>query len=172
MTAAARIPGDGTRVTTRRLVRLLRAAVVLLSLQFVLGIWVNLFGTFPSTDSLGTALSYTGDPVLTGHYVLAVVLVILGVVVVIVALRPGVRTSLRWMVILGLLSIIWACAAGVGFVLSGFSNNADSFSMAVAFIVTAGFYGAAQALVLPRGPAAGLPSRGATAPSLPGERDP
>jgi hypothetical protein len=172
MTTVARNPGDGTRATARPLTMLLRAVVILLSLQFVLGIWVNLFGTFPPTDNLGTALSYPGDPVLTSHYALAVVLVILGIVVVVVAFRPGVRTSLRWIVILGLLSIVWASASGVEFVLSGFSNNADSFSMAVAFIVTTGFYGVAQALVLPGGPSAGLPSRSATTPSLPAERNP
>ncbi len=148
----ARGVGAVMSTRTRGLVTLLRAIVILLSIEFVLGIWVNLFGSFPSTARLGTALAYTGDPVLTGHYVLAVLLVVLGVVIVLVAFRTGARGSLRWMVVLGLLSILWATAAGVGFVLSGFASNADSFSMAVAFIVAASFYGIAQALVLPPSP--------------------
>jgi len=131
---------------------LLRAIVVLLSLQFVLGIWVNLFGSFPSTDSVSAAVMYGGDPVLTGHYLLAVVLLLLAVVVVYVSIRPGVPARLRWYALGGLLSIVWAWAAGLEFILSGFSNGGDSFSMALAFIVAMTFYGLAQAAMLPRAP--------------------
>ena len=135
-----------------RVTWLLRAIVVLLSLQFVLGIWVNLFGSFPSTDSVSTAVMYGGDPVLTGHYLLAVVLLLLAVVVVYASIRPEIPRRLRWYTLGGLLSIVWAWAAGVEFILSGFSSNEASFSMALAFIVAMTFYGLAQAAVLPRAP--------------------
>ena len=153
MTPAARDVGNPTRSAARRLVILLRAIVVLLSLQFVLGMWVNLFGPLPSTDNLGVALSYTGDLALTVHVALAVLLVFLGLVIVVVAFGGGTRASLRWAVLLGFLSILWASAAGVEFELSGFASSEDSFSMALAFIVATSFYGVAQALMLPAPPA-------------------
>lgn len=152
MTGVVRGRGGAATATTRGLVTLLRTIVVLLSLEFVLGIWVNLFGSFPSTRDLGTAWAYAGDPVLTAHYVLAVLLLVLGAVIVTVAVRTGARAGLRWMAVLGLLSIAWASAAGMEFVRSGFTNNEDSFSMALAFIVASSFYGVAQALVPPHTP--------------------
>jgi len=144
---------------THRVVLLLRVVVVLLSAQFLLGIWVNLFGRFPATRTLGSAVLYGGDPVLTTHYLAAVALLIVGMAIVVAAFRHGVRESLRWLVVAGFLSIVWACASGLQFVLSGFSDNVDSFSMAVAFIAATSFYGVAQALVLPAHPPAGSPSR-------------
>jgi len=147
---------------TPRVAWLLRAIVILVSLQFLLGIWVNLFGTFPSTNNVQTAVMYGGDPVLSLHYVLAIILVVLAAVVTYRAFRPGVPMSVRWLVLGGLLSVFWAVAAGVELILSGFSNNGDSFSMAFAFIVAMTFYGLAQAALLPRAPASprsdGVPS--------------
>jgi len=131
---------------------LLRLIVLLLSAQFVLGIWVNLYGRFPRTDDVVTAVQYGGDPVLTAHYALAVAAVVLAAVIVAVAFRSDSRRSLRWMTVGGLLSVLWASAAGLQFVLSGFSNGDASFSMALAFIVAMIFYGVAQARVLPGHP--------------------
>ena len=159
MNPSARDGDNSARSATRRLVMLLRVIVVLLSLQFVLGMWVNLFGPLPSTGNLGVALSYTGDPALTAHIALAVLLVILGIVVVVVAVGGETRVSLRWALLLGSLSILWASAAGVEFVLSGFASSADSFSMALAFILGTSFYGVAQALVLPVSPTGGPPAQ-------------
>jgi glucan phosphoethanolaminetransferase (alkaline phosphatase superfamily) len=149
---------------TERVAWLLRAIVLLLSLQFLFGIWVNLFGTFPATNDVQTAVRYGGDPVLTGHYVLAVVLLVLAIVLVYRTFRPGVRASLRWLSLGGLLSVLWAAVAGVEFILSGFSNNDDSFSMAFAFIVAMTFYGLAQAALLPRTPKAGRSDEGVPVP--------
>ena len=151
--------GDPARSAPRSLVMLLRVIVVLLSVQFLLGMWVNLYGPVPSTDNLGLALSYTGDPSLTAHVALAVLLVILGIVIVVVAARGKTRASLRWAVLLGSLSILWASAAGIEFVLSGFASSADSFSMALAFILGTSCYGVAQALVLPASPTGGPPTK-------------
>jgi heme A synthase len=124
---------------------LLRAVVSLLSLQFLLGIWVTLFGSFPQTDSVETAVSYSGDPVLSAHYVLALVLLVLAVLLAAFAFARA--SSVRLSV-----SVFWAISSGVEFILSGFSNNTDSFSMAVAFIVAMAFYGLAQVAVLPSPP--------------------
>lgn len=145
--------------SNRRLVTLLRGIVVVLSAQFLLGIWVNLFGAFPPTHDVATAVLYGGDPVLTAHYALAVLLVALAIAVVLVSFREEGRTYLPWLAVAGLLSILWASASGIQFVLSGFSDNVDSFSMAAAFIAATSFYGVAQALVLPGSPPA-APSSG------------
>jgi hypothetical protein len=134
----------------RRVILLLRLVVLLLALQFVLGIWVNLFGRFPATSNVGTAVSYGGDPVLTVHYVLALGLVVLGVVLVRVGFAAGAPRRVGWMALGGLLSLLVAVESGVQFVLSGFSNNVASFGMAMGFIVATGFYGVAQAAAIER----------------------
>ena len=133
---------------------LLRAIVGLLSLQFLLGIWVNLYGSFPATSDVQVAFTYGGDPGLTGHYILAAVLVVLAVTIVLAAFRSGFPARLRWLTLGGLLSVLWASISGVEFILSGFTDNSVSFSMAFAFIVAMTFYGLAQAAVLPRAPVA------------------
>ncbi len=131
----------------RRFSRTLRLLVILLSAQFLLGMWVNLFGTFPTTKSVGAALRYGGDPVLTAHYGLAVLIALLAVVAVVVVPRPA--SGVLWgMVMGGLVSIGWATLSGIELVLSGFSNDLASFSMAVAFIAATTFYGLAQAFAL------------------------
>lgn len=139
---------------TDRIPWLLRIVVILLAAQFVLGIWVNLFGSFPSTNSVGTALMYGGDPVLTGHYLLGVLLFVLAVVLAASSFGPGTAPRVRWLVVAGLLSVVWAATSGVEFILSGFSNAGASFSMALAFIVAMTFYGLAQAEVLKGEPTA------------------
>ena len=149
---------------TERIAWLLRVLVLLISIQFLLGIWVNLYGSFPSTSDVRTAVTYGGDPVLTSHYVLAVILLVLAVVLLYRAFRPGIPGGLRWLALGGLLSIVWGAFAGLEFILSGFSNSDDSFSMAFAFIVAMTFYGLAQAAMLPRAPAPPRGGEGAPSP--------
>ena len=126
----------------------LRILVSLLGAQFLLGIWVNLFGTFPSTDSVGTALMYGGDPVLSAHYVVAVAILVLALFLVVRTIRVRTPPSVRWLMLAGFLSVVWACVSGAEFIVSGFTNNGASFSMAVAFIVAVSFYGVAQVAVI------------------------
>jgi len=126
----------------------LRILVSLLGVQFLLGIWVNLFGTFPSTDSVGTALMYGGDPVLSAHYVVALVVFLLALTLLARTIRVRQPSHLRWLILAGFLSVVWASVSGVEFILSGFSNAGASFSMASAFIVAVSFYGVAQVAVM------------------------
>ncbi len=135
--------------TSHRLIRLTRTVVVALAAQFLLGIWVNLFGSFPRTRDLVVALAYGGDPVLTAHYALAAILVALGSAILVGSMHPTASRALRWMALGGLLSILWASASGIAFVESGFADNLESFSMAVAFIAATTFYGVAQAVMGP-----------------------
>jgi hypothetical protein len=123
----------------------------LLALQYLLGTWVNLFGTFPpGPPSLGSALVDGGDVVLSAHIALAIALLFLGLVAVAYSwsLPPP---HLRYLCLLGFLSILLAAAGGVGFVYSGYLNNASSFVMALGFLLAFAFYGAAYG-VIGRGP--------------------
>ncbi len=130
------------------MVVLLRLTVGLLALQFLLGIWVALFGKFPDTHDLMTALAYSGDPVLTAHYALAFVLLLLAILLAYVSFAKGEPKRLRVLTLAGLLSVLVALEAGVQFVLSGFANNDWSFVMAVGFIASMAFYGLAQAVAI------------------------
>lgn len=130
----------------------LRGLTMLLAVQFLLGIWVNLFGTFPVTSSLRTALTYTGDPALTAHMLLAVVIVLVGFVIAIFAFgRDSPDPRLRWAVTGGLLSTLFAYEWGVQLILADYANNTDSFLMAVGFIAAVAFYGVAQTMVAAAG---------------------
>jgi hypothetical protein len=142
----------------------LRGIVVLLSAQFLLGIWVDLYGSFPSTTNLGRAMMYTGDPALSVHMVLAVLLVILAFVLAVGSFSAGAPARLRWVALGGLLAVLWAYESGLQFVLSGFGNNLDSFSMAAAFVVAMVLYGIAQGLVATSSPAP-RPGPGVTGPA-------
>jgi len=132
----------------------LRALVSLLSVQFLLGIWVNLYGSVPDSNSLVAAFRYTGDPVLSAHMLLAVVLVVLAFVITVGAFDPAAPPRLRWLALAGLVTLFGAYEAGIQFIMSGYSSNLDSFLMALAFIVAMVFYGVAQTVVGPSGPSA------------------
>jgi len=136
-----------------RFVWWLRAIVVLLSVQFLLGVWVNLFGRVPMTTSLVKALEYTGDPALTAHMVLAVVIAVLGFLIALASFGGTPVPWLRSMTVAGLLSVLWSYEWGFQFLVTGFSSGRDSFLMAVGFIVAMGFYGVAQSLVANHPPA-------------------
>lgn len=128
--------------------RWVRVLTMLLGLQFLLGIWVTLFGTFPVTSNLQKALSYSGDPVLTVHMVLAIVLVLLAFVVTVYAFGQNAPDPrLRWVSLGGLLSILFAYEWGVQLLLADYANNTDSFWMAVGFIAAVAFFGVAQTMV-------------------------
>jgi hypothetical protein len=141
-----------------RFVAWLRTIVILLSAQFLLGIWVNLFGTVPSTAGFEKALLYTGDPVLTAHMLLAVVIVVIGFVVAVASFGREVSRPFRWLLVGGLLSVLWSYEWGVQLIDSGYSSGLDSFWMAVGFIAAMAFYGVAQAMLV-EGTAGPTPGR-------------
>jgi hypothetical protein len=142
---------------TMRFVLWWRAVVILLVLELLLGIWVNRYGALPATNNVVRAAMYTGDPALSAHMALAVVLVIAAFVLTIGAFAVGAPARLRWFALGGLLSLLWAYESGIEFIVSGFGNNVDSLSMALAFVVALVFYAVAQRF-LPRGPPTERPS--------------
>jgi hypothetical protein len=114
----------------------------LLIIQFLLGMFANLFVTFStSTDPNPLAVVFTGgSPALMLHVVLAAVLFILALLVLISAglihRRPvfGIATA-------GFTSTALAFFSGIAFVYTGYTNNTLSYLMAVGFLFGLVIYG-------------------------------
>jgi hypothetical protein len=122
---------------TERLARLRRSslgAVVMLIVQFILGMIYNLYGTAPtSTKSIGLFSS----PDLALHVILGILLFLAAIGSLVQALR--VRHSLSiWLSAVGLLSILGAGLAGLGFAGSGAAGA--SLGMSLAFAVALACY--------------------------------
>ena len=120
-----------------RLVRLRLSSlgtVIMLIVQFILGVIYNLYGTAPtSTKSIGLFSS----PDLALHVILGILLVIAAVGQLIRAI--GIRHALSlWMSAVGLVSILGAGFAGLGFTGNGASGA--SLGMSLAFAVALACY--------------------------------
>jgi hypothetical protein len=106
----------------------------MLIIQFILGMVYNLYGTAPtSTKSIGLFSS----PVLALHVVLAVLLLIAAVMQLIRAIGARDRLTI-WMSAVGLLGILAAGFAGLGFTGSGAAGA--SLGMSLAFAVSLAAY--------------------------------
>ena len=106
------------------------AALVLLLIQYGIGIGVNLYVTVPAADrghSISTAIS-NGPGVLTVHIVLGLLLILAAAALVVQAIRarhPGVIVAS----VIGLLALLGAAAQGAAFVDK--SHPAASMIMAI-----------------------------------------
>jgi hypothetical protein len=108
--------------------------VTMLILQFILGMIYNLYGTAPtSAKSVGMFSS----PVLALHVILFFLLVIAAVAQLIRAVGTRHRLTL-WMSGLGLLAILAAGFAGIGFIGNG--DDGASLDMSLAFAVALAAY--------------------------------
>ncbi|MCI4345849.1 MAG: hypothetical protein L3K07_03755 [Thermoplasmata archaeon] len=134
--------------STRRALRSALLGVLgLLGLQYLLGSWVNLFGSFPTGPaSLGNALVDVNDAPLVAHILLAVALLFLGLVALAYSWSLPPR-RLRLQTTGGFLSLLLASVGGLGFVYSSYSSASFSYLMAGAFLVAAALYGAALSIV-------------------------
>lgn len=139
----------GARAATR--VRGLRAnsfaAVVILVVEYGLGIWVNLYGQLPASDrgaGIATGFAraiYQGPVGLSVHALLGVILIVSALTAVVRAVLVR-RPALIGATAVGLVAIVAAALSGASFV--GDGGNSSSMTMAVA----AGVAIAAYALVL------------------------
>ena len=135
------------------------AAVVILLLEYGVGIWVNLYGHLPASDHganivTGFARSiYKGPVGLSVHALLGVILIVSALTAVVRAALVR-RPALIGATAVGLVAIVAAALSGASFV--GDGGNSSSMTMAVA----AGVAIAAYALVL-------LLSAGVAAPPRP-----
>lgn len=114
----------------------------LLILQFLLGMFANLFVTFSnSTDPNPLAAIFTGgSPALMLHVIVAVVLTILALLVLVAATFIQ-RRPLILIATAGFGSIALAFFTGIAFVYTGYTNNALSYLMAVGFLTGLIIYG-------------------------------
>src|SRR3984893_9110681 len=132
--ATARVTGQAQ---ASRLVRLRLSslgAVIMLIVQFILGIIYNLYGTAPtSAKSVGLFSS----PDLALHVILGILLVIAALGQLIRAI--GVRHRLTiWLSAVGLVAIVAAGFAGLGF--TGNGAPGASLGMSLAFAVALACY--------------------------------
>ena len=124
------------------------AALVLCGLfavQFLLGIYLNLYINLPPVTSssgglersmmgrFGTMFS-PGRPVLTAHIMLCMLLVVVGVFALVIAASSGNRFAIGWSAS-GLVGLLVAGYGGISFLMFG-HNNLDSYLMAVGFLVS------------------------------------
>ena len=120
-----------------RLVRLRISSlgvVVMLIVQFILGMIYNLYGTAPtSTKSIGLFSS----PDLALHVILGILLFIAAVGQLVQAIGARHQLSI-WLSAIGLLSILGAGFAGLGFTGSGASGA--SLGMSLAFAIALACY--------------------------------
>ena len=142
-----------------RLDRAFNGVLALIGVQFLIGMWLNLFGTFPTDGgNLGTALAYTADPLLAVHVVLGILLVLGGLALLIQSFFDPVR-MIRWFAIGGFAALIFAALAGSNFVYSGYASDVSSFLMAVGFAgaVTAYYEGLVRLRAHPLSPIEAAP---------------
>jgi hypothetical protein len=109
-------------------------AVAMLILEFILGITYNLYGTAPTSAK---HIGLFSSPDLALHVILGILLFIAAVGQLVRAI--GARHALSiWMSAVGLLAILAAGFAGLGFTGSG--SNGASLGMSLAFAVALACY--------------------------------
>lgn len=132
--------GESTQAALARTFGAVHRGVIailgLLAIQFGLGMWVNLFGTFPTSSDVLATVEDTQDPVLQAHMVTAVLILAWAIVLIALTARKSIPRSDLGLAVTGLLTVLWAYGSGIDFILSGFSNNVDSYSMALGFLAT------------------------------------
>ena len=119
-------------------------ALALLLVQFLLGMWLNLFGSFPTLSfnqsGFGGMMSSMmgfmvagGMSILMVHMMLGYALLIVSILVFAFAMGSEGQTPIL-LGALGLASVMVAGLGGLGFMFSGFQNDFFSYLMAVGFI--------------------------------------
>ena len=110
-----------------------------LLLEFVLGMTLNLFVTFPNIPAGSPDQAYIGaifaSPFLLAHFVVGLGLLLGSIWILVGAARTKVR-NIALVAALGFLSILASYISGFEFLLSGFQSNLYSFMMSMGFIVS------------------------------------
>lgn len=129
-------------VTVRRRQRLDRAIngfLLLVALEFILGMWLNLYGVFPSSSSATAAISDSGNPDLIAHMIVGVLLFVGSIAIVVQSLRDPYR-PVRVFAIAGLIAVVLTGSFGLGFIYSSYDNNAYSLGMALGLLAIVTIY--------------------------------
>ncbi|MDG7009116.1 MAG: hypothetical protein JRN06_12975 [Nitrososphaerota archaeon] len=118
-----------------------------LFLQFLTGMWVNLFVNFPNVSTsqgyfgMGAMMSfmYSGGAVFVVHMMTGYFIGFLSIIVLVVSLLSH-RLAMIALGVVGLASVLFAGINGLVFMFSGFTNNANSYLMALGFVTTFAIY--------------------------------
>lgn len=117
-----------------------RGTLLSLSLQFVLGMIVNLYGLLPEDPKFASESIFVKIAFIT-HGINGLVLPISALVVVFIAIKTGRQTYKKW-AILGLISILIAAAAGISTItLKDDASELASLIMSFGFIASFLSYG-------------------------------
>jgi hypothetical protein len=130
---------------TRRLRMASLGVISTLILEFIFGVVNNLYGTAPAP---GKPVGLFSSGWLALHVIVGILLLLSAIMLVIRAVQAGHRPVL-WMSVIGLLAIIAAIGAGIGFTRDG--ANGASLGMSLAFAIALACY-VVNLVVLPSGP--------------------
>lgn len=117
-------------------------------LQFLTGTWLNLFTTFPGTQSSSVAGAFSAmmtSSMATVHLLVGVFLVVLAMAILAILIDSG-ETRLVVFPVVGLAFIVLSALSGTEFASSGFQDSAYSYLMAIGFITAFSSYTALVAL--------------------------
>ena len=131
-TARATGQAQASRLVRLRLSSL--GAVIMLIVQFILGVVYNLYGTAPTAKK---SIGLFSSPVLALHVIVAILLVIAAVGQLVRAIGTRHRLTI-WMSAIGLVAILAAGFAGMGFASNGAAGA--SLGMSLAFAVSLAAY--------------------------------
>jgi hypothetical protein len=107
--------------------------LVALVVQYAVGMYVNLFVSFPDTTVEGQLWEFAwSQPALATHIVLAI-LIFLGAIVQCVRAARSRNGTWIWSSFIGLLAVLAAGASGASFIPS--QTDLYSYSMAIAFLI-------------------------------------
>ncbi len=122
-----------------RLTQYLRLVSLLLLIQFLLGMYVNLYVSIPTgTQSFADYMS--ASPVLAAHIVLAFFIVVADFMALFMAIHARIGNFYIFSVMVSLITIVAAGISGLLFLMAG-QNNIYSYLMAFFFLISFAFLG-------------------------------
>ena len=133
-TSSRRVAGRDPAVRLARLRRSSLSVVAMLIVQFILGMIYNLYGTAPTSAK---PVGLFSSPDLALHVILGIVLFLAAVGQLVQAIGARHKLSI-WLSAIGLLSILGAGFAGLGFTGSG--ADGASLGMSLAFATALACY--------------------------------
>ncbi len=110
--------------------------ILILTIQFMLGMYVNLFVTIPQMSfgyGMMTLMLAAGASLIMLHMFLGMVIGIVSVMILILSLMAGL-SRIAYLSVISLVFIVIAGVNGLVFLFGG-QNNVNSFAMAVSFLV-------------------------------------
>jgi hypothetical protein len=124
---------------SRLAINLILLEFLLLVIQFIIGMWINLFAVFPSFGSsffmYGMMRVMFSVPELMVHMMTGMLIGLVSIMIFVI-LAIGGDYRLSSLSAIASVSILTAGIGGLEFIFSGFSNNVFSFIMSMGFIFT------------------------------------